>query len=175
MSKISLPSADALNATQREIYERFPSNLVRGLLLAESNAIAYLNLGASFRKGTLKPFDRELVILRVGGLTRSDYEAMQHKEIALSAGIEQAGVTELLSGGDCPSFDEQHRALIGYVDECVRMFRASASSFERLQAFYTDQEIAQLTLLTGHYWMTAVFLLNLDIPLDDHPTSWDHI
>jgi hypothetical protein len=33
--------------------------------------------------------------------------------------------------------------------------------------------MAELTLLIGHYMMTARFLETLEVPLDDAATSWD--
>jgi hypothetical protein len=48
--------------------------ILYGLLTTSCSASGYLSLGASFPAGSLNDKDRELIILRVGSLSRSAYE-----------------------------------------------------------------------------------------------------
>jgi len=51
----------------------------------------------------------------------------------------------------------------------------STDTFEETKKYLSESEIAELTLLIGHYMMTARFLETLEIDLDDAPTSWDNV
>lgn len=65
--------------------------------------------------------------------------------------------------------------ILQFVDECVERVKVSSKVFVKTRNFLTDGEIAELTLLIGHYMMTARFLETLEIDLDSKPTSWDNV
>ena len=71
---------------QKKQYDRFPSNLVRALLVTTSSTKGYISLGASFPAGQLADKDREMVILRIGALSKSAYERMQQALVKLMKG-----------------------------------------------------------------------------------------
>ena len=73
---------------QKEQYDRFPSNLSRGLLLLDDRLAGALpNLANALRSSSLSPKLREAAILRVAALQGSAYERMQHLEQAHKAGL----------------------------------------------------------------------------------------
>lgn len=55
-----------------------------------------MNPGLSFRKGKPCNLRARWVILRVGALLHCDYAGMQHKDSALSARVDHAGVIALI-------------------------------------------------------------------------------
>ena len=58
-------------------------------------------------------------------------------------------------------------AILSFVDECVNQVKVSASTFRHVAEFYDDTQLAELTLLIGHYMMTARFLETLEIDPDE--------
>jgi alkylhydroperoxidase family enzyme len=115
---ITPPKLDALTPEQKSVYETFPANITQYVVLAEASARPYLDLGMSFRYSTLTPQDRETVILRVGGLLDNPYEAMQHKEIARSLGLDDTVIEKLFN--KATDFDDPRIAkLVAYVDAAV--------------------------------------------------------
>ncbi|MEZ0052409.1 alkylhydroperoxidase family enzyme [Mycobacterium sp. MAA66] len=167
------PELDALTAEQRAVYERFPANLMRYLVLAQASAGLYLDLGISFRYSTLTPQDRECVILRVGSILDNPYEAMQHTDIARSLGVGDAVIDKLLS--KATDFqDPRLGRLVTYVDAAVTN-TVCPEMVEALTSDFTDRQIAEIALLTGHYVMTSIFLKSLNVPLDAGPTSWGDV
>ena len=167
------PEPDSLTAEQQAVYDRFPANLMRYMVLAEASAKPYLDLGMSFRHSTLAPKDRETVILRVGGLLDNAYEAMQHKDIARSVGVEEATIEKLLAKST--DFEDPKLAkLVAYVDAAVGN-TVSPEVVAALADDYNDRQIAEFALLTGHYVMTSIFLKSLDIPLDAAATPWGNV
>ena len=167
---IAPPDLDALTSEQKAAYDRFPANLMRYLVLAEASAQPYLDLGESFRYSTLAPKDRETVILRVGGLLDNPYEAMQHKEIARSVGVDDVVIGKLLT--KATDFQDPKLAkLVAYVDAAVGD-TVGPEIIEALTGDFDDRQIAEIALLTGHYVMTSIFLKSLNVPLDAEPTDW---
>jgi hypothetical protein len=57
----------------------------------------------------------------------------------------------------------------------VRDIKVGGQTFADVCAFFSQTQMAELTLLIGHYMMTARFLETLEVPLDDAATSWDKI
>lgn len=171
MSRISLVQPESMTEAQQAQYHRFPANLTRALLRTRASTAAYLSLGASFTQGSLSARDRELVILRVGALSQSAYERMQHLPIARSVGWTDAEIAAIEAGRQ-QAFDARTATLLRFVDECVHRVRVSDATLADLKDFLTEEEIAEATLLVGHYMMTARFLETLGVELDDEPTSW---
>ncbi|WP_062743633.1 carboxymuconolactone decarboxylase family protein [Erwinia persicina] len=170
MSRIILSSVDRLTAAEREQYTRFPANLTLGLLRTTSSVGGYLSLGASFPAGKLEDKDREMVIMRVGALSHSPYERMQHYPLALKAGWSEEEIHNIERG---VVNGHRNSAILSFVEECVNQVKVSASTFRHVAEFYDDTQLAELTLLIGHYMMTARFLETLEIDPDEKATPWD--
>lgn len=98
MSRIRLPDVRFMSDEQKELYDLFPSNLVRALLATTCSTKGYISLGASFPAGKLADKDREMVILRVGALSKSPYERMQHLPLALKAGWSEDEIGKMENG-----------------------------------------------------------------------------
>jgi len=169
MTRIVIPDEKKLTDEQRVQYDRFPANLTLGLLATTCSAIGYLSLGASFPEGKLKDKDREMVILRVGALSKSAYEKMQHYQMALDAGWTEKELEGIENG---ISENQRESAILKFTEECVKNVKVSDETFAAVKHIYDDQQIAELTLMIGHYMMTARFLETLEIPLDSSATSW---
>ncbi len=93
MPRIPLVEVEDMTHTQKEQYDRFPSNLSRGLLLLDDRLAGALpNLANALRASSLDPKQREAVILRVAALHGSAYERMQHLEQAHKVGWSDAAI-----------------------------------------------------------------------------------
>jgi hypothetical protein len=53
--------------------------------------------------------------------------------------------------------------------------KVSDGTFSELRAYFSETQTAELTLLIGHYMMTARFLETLDVDLDEQATSWANV
>lgn len=172
MARIILPEVDSLTPEQQVLYQRFPANLTRALLRTGACTDGYLTLGASFRQGHLCAKDRELVILRVAALSHSAYERMQHVEIARQSGWRESDI-DAIEDGDIQKLDGKTQAVVRFTDECVKHVKVTGVVFHALRRYCSEEEIAEITLLIGHYMMTARFLETLEVELDERPTSWE--
>lgn len=172
MSRIPLVRVEDMTPEQREQYDKFPSNLSRGLLLTEKRLAGALpNLANALRVSGLNPKLREGVILRVAALNNSAYERMQHLEQAKKAGWSAAEIVAI-EAGDLSSVPGEFATILKFVDECVATPRVSDAVFTEVKRILSGRDIATVILLIGHYMMVARFIGTLDIELDPKPDSW---
>lgn len=164
-----LPAPTDMTPEQRAFYDGFPLNLSRGLVLTKSSAAPYLSFGLSFQDGWLPPDVRELIILRVGALTAARYEVFHHRPIALAVGAAEDTVDRVLAGSTSvgtASWD----ALMRFVDDVVGGVSGPAPDTTEISSHYSDEQVAEIVLLVGHYVMTALFIKTLGIE-PETPTS----
>ncbi|KJJ33971.1 hypothetical protein AFLA70_7g007070 [Aspergillus flavus AF70] len=173
MARIPLTDIATSTETEEHIYKRFPSNLVRGLLRTTPEiANGYLDLGKALSGSPLPPKLHEMAILRVGVLTHSPYEWMQHIGIAKLVHVGDKEVIAVKSG-EYGKLTDQEAAMLQFVDEVVAKPKAT-DTFDLALANLGEQGLATVTLLVGHYMMTARFLETLNIDLDKNATSWEN-
>ncbi len=172
MSRLPLIEIEQMSPEQREQYARFPSNLTRGLLLAEPPLSQALPMLANaLRSSSLSPKIREAVILRVAALHHSDYERLQHAGQASKVGWSQIEV-EALQAGDIYGLPHEVAAILEFVDEAVHSGDVGDELFLKVRASLSPAAIATLILLIGHYMMIARFTAILRIDLDEKPDPW---
>lgn len=159
---ISSPDVADLDPAQREVYDIFPANLSKGLVMTSASAKPYLTLGLSFRTGALSAETRELVILRVGAVTKAQYEIYHHVPEARAAGVSDSTIDAVVSGA-VQFGDRRIDALIAFVDELLAQISGGGADVADMQEFYSDNEIAEIILLAGHYVMTALFIKTMGI------------
>ncbi|OBL02337.1 hypothetical protein A5646_18455 [Mycobacterium sp. 1245499.0] len=143
-------------------------NIIRMLSRTGVNMRPFWAFGMAFRDNDqLSDRQRELVILRVAALTRSEFERVQHEPMARVAGCTDAEVAAALDlARDLDTvFAPDTAALLRFVDDVVASF-GDPAAVEGVQPHFTDDQIATFTLLVGHYVMTAMFLKTTDVPLD---------
>ncbi|OBA75746.1 carboxymuconolactone decarboxylase [Mycolicibacterium mucogenicum] len=159
---MKLPNVEDLDPAQREVYDLFPANLSRGLVMTRASAKPYLALGLSFRTGALSADTRELVILRVGAVTNAPYEIHHHVPEARAAGVSEPMIDSVVSGAT-EFGDRCVDVLLAFVDDLLAQIKGGGANPEPMREFFSDNEIAEVALLVGHYVMTAMFIKTLGI------------
>jgi len=130
-----------------------------------------LTIGLLF-SGSLDARLRELVILRLGWRTASEYEWSQHWIMALRCGVSAAdGVA--VRDWEAAAFDDKERAVLAAVDLMVDEGTVDAATWDRLRRhFRDDAELIELLAVIANWRMVSSLLRALDIPLDDELASW---
>jgi alkylhydroperoxidase family enzyme len=173
MSRVPLVRIEDMTPEQRAQYDRFPSNLTCGLLLAEQRLAAALpGTANALRTSGLDPKLREGIILRVAALSDSPFERMQHLGEARKTGWTEAEIVAIEAGdrtGQLGAFTP----ILVFVDECVAGIRVSDTTFAAAASLLSPREIATVLILVGHYMTVARFIANLGIELDPAPSDWD--
>ncbi|MCJ7515866.1 MAG: carboxymuconolactone decarboxylase family protein [Dehalococcoidia bacterium] len=128
---------------------------------------SFVRLGNSvLRPEILDPKLRELAILRVGNLLRSEYEFTKHVVIGKEAGVTADQIDELSNWQSSKQFTDIERAVLQYTDEMTVNVKVSDSTFANLKRFFDDAAIVKLTATIGYYCMVSRVLVALEIELE---------
>ncbi|MFG1796147.1 carboxymuconolactone decarboxylase family protein [Nocardia altamirensis] len=118
--------------------------------------------------GLLALRDRELAVLRIGYLLRSDYEWAHHVAIGTKAGLTADEIARVPAGPDAPGWSASDAALLRAVDELRGpAARVSDSTWQQLAADYDAPRLVELLALIGTYTMLAYVLNSCDVPIED--------
>jgi AhpD family alkylhydroperoxidase len=119
--------------------------------------------------GTLPREESELVILRVAHLTDCAYEWHHHERFGARAGLAAEEIARVRLGAEAPEWTPRRKLLLDAVDALHRDGRIGDELWGQLSAQWSDTELIELCLLTGHYIMLAMTINSLGIQLDPLP------
>jgi alkylhydroperoxidase family enzyme len=123
--------------------------------------------------GALDQRLRELVIMRIGWLTASDYEWTQHWRVASGLGV---SADDLLGVRDWPSyqgFGPAERAVLAATDDVVRDGAVSVESWAACERELQGDTMVLIELVAaiGAWRMVASMLHSLGVPLENGVSS----
>lgn len=121
---------------------------------------------------TLNPRIRELVILRNGWRTGSEYEFCQHVRVSRDLKISEEEILGIRDPGNCRAYDETDRAVIRMADELLDTSEVSAETWRILQKAFPNEQLVELLLVAGFWRMIAGYLKTAKVPLDAGVSSW---
>ncbi len=172
MSRVPLIQNDQAPPPVKEIYDRIEKNGARVLNLyraaAHSPAVLlnFARLGnALLARTRLSPKLRELAILRVAGLTGSEYEWTQHQAIARQAGVSPQQIEAVSCWKDSADFNAEERAVLQYTDEVAQQVTVKDETFAELRRDLDEQCTVDLTLAIGFWGMVARLLVALQVDI----------
>lgn len=125
-------------------------------------------------EGRLDARLRELVIMRLGWATGSDYEWTQHWRIALDTGIDADDLAAVRHWENHEPFGPAERAVLAATDETLRSGTISDATWQACSEHVSSdpQVLLELLAAIGLWRMVSGFLRTLDVPLEDGLTSW---
>ncbi|HEX7164602.1 MAG TPA: carboxymuconolactone decarboxylase family protein [Trebonia sp.] len=129
------------------------------MLLTPEVGNAMQQVGAKIRfAAALTARERELAILAVAGVLRSDFERLAHEPAALRAGLTQAQVNAVLSG-QVPDGLADAESVICRLARVMTAERSLAGEdYEAGIAALGKERLAELTWLVGYYSALALSL-----------------
>jgi 4-carboxymuconolactone decarboxylase len=99
---------------------------------------------------------REMVIIRIGHLTRARYVLGQHvPKLALAEGLTLPECDALANWQESELFDSRDRAVLAYADAMTRDIEVPDRVFEPLRQHFDPRQLVELTVLIGTYAMHA--------------------
>jgi alkylhydroperoxidase family enzyme len=127
---------------------------------------------AMVTKTTLDKRHKEMVIVRVGWLEKSEYELHHHRSIAENIGVSPEQLAALQSE-DVSIFTGQERALVDFVTEVVRNVSPSDAVLAAMREHFSDALMFEVIAVIGYYMMTARIVGVSGVELDEAPvTTW---
>jgi 4-carboxymuconolactone decarboxylase len=142
-------------------------NVFRALLNNPAITLAQSGLaGALMGSKTLDHRLRELVILRTGWRTKSEYEFVQHVGVSRGLKMTDEEILGVRNPAECKAYSETDRAVIAMADELHDQSKVSAKTWATLEKSFSAAQLVELILVAGFWHMMAGFLKTAEIPLD---------
>ena len=135
-------------------------NVYKLLLHTPPLAACWLDLISTARfKTELDGRLREIVIIRIGYLNRTDYVVKQHVPVlSVPEGVSQQESDALADWQGSTFFDARERAALAYADAMTRDVDVPDAVFDALRPHFSQRQIVELSVLIGIYNMhTRVF------------------
>jgi alkylhydroperoxidase family enzyme len=121
--------------------------------------------GHLIQKGVLDPVLREVVILRTGRLSGSDYEVVQHHAFGKALNMSQEAI-DSSEHGRTAGLSEREQLALRMTEEIHGQGALSEATFRKAQQSFSTQEIIEIHLVIGFYRTTATFLRSFDVDID---------
>lgn len=109
---------------------------------------------------------RELLILRIGWLRRSEYELVQHIVLARRAGLSEAEIERVQHGPDAKGWDAIDAELLRAVDELHADARIADATWKRLRTQFSTEQLMDLVFTVGCYDVLAMAFKTFDAQLE---------
>lgn len=109
---------------------------------------------------------RELLILRIGWLRKSEYEYAQHIILGKRAGLTDDEVDRIPDGPDAPGWDPVDADLLRAVDELNANAFIEDATWNRLSAHFSTQQMLDLVYAVGCYELMAMVFNSFKVPFD---------
>ncbi len=141
MPRIPYRDLSTSSEAVRKLVGDSPINAIRLQAAAHPKVYeAFHNLGLAFYAHSKVPADlREIAILRVGYLDKSRYEVFQHEAFARKAGLSDAQIEAIKTGGPHPNvLSPVQQAVLDFSDDIIRKVRAGDASLAALRKHFTD-------------------------------------
>jgi alkylhydroperoxidase family enzyme len=116
---------------------------------------------------TLSERQRELLVLRVAALRKSEYEWRQHAVLAGYVGIDREEIARVAEGPGAPGWSPLERAMLSAADELVRDAMVADATWEVLAGTLRTEQIMDLVFTVGAYDLLAMALRSFGVELDD--------
>ena len=188
-TRLPLLGPQELNRDQREIYERMASSMLPwaresgfkavledGRLLGPFNALLYnpelgagqLNYLEAERTSTeLDATVREVVILTVGAVCRSEYELYAHRAVAAKAGLAADDIEALATGAEPMGLKPTELMAHRFVRAVAAEHRVPDDLYTEAAKAFGHKGLVDMLHLTGLYLAVSAILNAFNVPVPE--------
>ena len=115
---------------------------------------------------TLSPRHRELLLMRIGVLCRSEYEWAAHSRAGRQTGMSEADVQRIVAGPESGSGDPIETALLRATDELYRDDLVSAGTWAALARALDTKQLLDVLVAVGGYRAVSMAINSAGVQLD---------
>ena len=149
-----------------------PLNIFRTLAHEPDLFRAFTRLGGYLlREGRIPARERELVILRVGWRSGSEYEFGQHTVIGRAVGVTSDEVARLATDS-VDGWSDDDAALLRLADELCTDNVVSDATWRTLAARWDAGQLLELLVLAGYYRLVSGMLSSAGVALEATTPGW---
>lgn len=109
---------------------------------------------------------RELVILRVGYLSKSAYEEHQHRAYGKQEGLTDAQIEAALAPTIGAPLDAREQAVLAFAQEVILNVEPSDAVLAEARKYLSDSQIFETLVIIGNYMMIARVIATAGIEID---------
>ncbi len=110
---------------------------------------------------------REMLIMRVGWLTQSDYEWGQHVLMSAPAGLTHADHLRIKEGPNAAGWNELEKTLLQAADELIADAFIQDATWDVLTRHLSTQQIMDAVFTVGQYNMLAMALNSIGVQREE--------
>ncbi|MGA9794400.1 MAG: carboxymuconolactone decarboxylase family protein [Rhizomicrobium sp.] len=114
-------------------------------------------------KSTLSPREREILILRIGWLCRSEYEWAQHVRGGKRAGLDDREIACVMAGSGLSARED---LLVRAASELHAKARVSEVTWRALSQHYAQAQMMDIVFTVGQYAMISMALNSFGVEVD---------
>jgi alkylhydroperoxidase family enzyme len=149
-----------------------PLNIFLTLAKNPSLYDAFTKLGTHLLfKGGIPAREREVVILRVGWRSQSEYEFGQHTVIGQAAGLTDDEIGRLAQA-ELDGWGEDDAPLVRMADELCADDVVSDDTWQALSKRWSEPELLELLMLAGFYRLVSGLLNSAGVALEPTTPGW---
>jgi alkylhydroperoxidase family enzyme len=170
MARLPYLEPDQVAPEYRDMLKR-NTNLHKLLVNSPDMARAFNGLGNYIRfKSKLDPRLRELAILQVGWLEKSEYEFTHHVKIGKEFGVTDEDIKALIdeTAGRTTALEPLARAILRGAREMTRDIGMSEATFAEIKQHLSDEHMTDLVLTIAFY--CAVVRVLATMKIDNEPS-----
>lgn len=109
---------------------------------------------------------RELIILRVGYLSKCAYEEFQHRAYGKQCGLSDAQIEAALTATIGAPLTEREQAILNFADDVILNVHPSDSSLAAAQKYLSHRELFETLWIIGNYMFLARVIETAGIEID---------
>ena len=169
MARLPYLEADQVAPEYRDMLKR-NTNLHKLLVNSPEMARAFGGMGGTIRfRSTLDARLRELAILQVGWLERSEYEFTHHVKIGREFGVTDADIEAMMAetDGRASGLEPLARAVLRGAREMAHGLSMSAATFAEIKTHLSNEHMTDLVLTIAFYCAVVRVLATMQI--DNEP------
>jgi alkylhydroperoxidase family enzyme len=121
---------------------------------------------------TLTDRQREILLLRIGVLCRSEYEWAAHYRIGLRAGLSEADIDGIVAGPDRGEGDRVENLLMKATDELFEDDVVSTETWNALEDAFDTRQLLDILTAIGGYRMFSMSMNSYGVQLDPNSTRF---
>ncbi len=147
-----------------------PLNVFRMMANAPASFEPIINFAMSILlRSEFDKRKREIAVLRVAHVTRSNYEWTQHVVVAKSVGVSDEEIAAIGVDGAVTGLDAEGNLLCRVADEISRDVRLSDEALAAIMDRYGVRQATELILCCSYFNMLSRFLESTRVELESQP------
>ena len=155
--RIPILSDEQIPAEVLSVLKQYPRiNVYTVLAHSPSVCKPWIEMINGIYASGFSPRLREVALVRIGAVTKAEYELHQHHFIALKNGVSEEEIQMIIHEASVTNLDEESNLICRAVDELHQRFSLSDETFDELSKHFSTKDIVSLGVAVAMYFAVAI-------------------